>query len=355
MEEKLDPSSIWKIKQDPYIEVCDARRTPKERSSWARLMDQDSLNGQRPHSKIQSYLCILPASVPTYTDVILISLYVIACMMSGGVTVQDFVGLFNPWGLFIRLFPFFAPQREPPDVMQHQICQLKRFNRLLLQRFLILAVLMPGMSPFVNGLSPRLHSRSPTTTVANTGILCGANLETLKTNIDRSQHVCPLVIPGGTESLPLLLDWGASASTSPSLDGLVPGTLAGDVPGDLSIKGVGGNVRIEKMGIVHYTTVDDQGHPFKIRTAGLYMPELPQRLFSPQIYFSTGSKGGSLLIQEGEACLESTSGQRLSLPLDPTSRLYYLHCFQDAQSMQIQADALSDSLDLTSNLNTNLS
>jgi hypothetical protein len=273
--------------------------------------------------------------------------------MSGGVTVHDFVALFSPWELFVHLFPYFARKREPPDMTHREERQNRRTNRLLLQRFLILAALMPGMTPCVNGLSPRFHSRSPTIAVANTGILSGANLETLKTNVNRSQHLCPLVIPGGAESLPLLLDCGASASTSPSLDDFVPGTLSA-VPGNLSMKGIGGNVRIEQMGILSYTTVDDKGHPFEIRTPGLYMPDLPQRLFSPQIYFSTGGKGGSLLIREGEAKLESTSGQILSLPLDPTSKLYYVHCFEDAKAVQFQANTLSDSLNLTSDSNTNL-
>jgi hypothetical protein len=292
-------------------------------------------------SMLHTYLCFLPATVPMYTDVILISLYVIACMMSGGVTVQDFVGFFSPWALFICLFPFFAPEGEPPDVTYRERRQQKRFNRLLLQRFLLLAALMPGMTPCVNGLSPRFHSRHPSIAIANTAILSGANLETLRTNIDRSQHLCTLVIPGGTDSIPLLLECGASANTSPSLADFEPGTLK-NVPGDLPMKGIGGNVRIEKMGILRYTAIDDQGHLFEIRTPGLYMPALPQPLFSPQIYFSTGGKGASSLIKEGEARLESTSGHRLSLPLDPTSRLYYIHCFPDARSVQFEAKTLAD-------------
>jgi hypothetical protein len=183
--------------------------------------------------------------------------------MSGGATVQDFVGLFAPWELFIRLFPFFAKRRDPPETSHREERQRRRMNRLLLQRFMILAALMPGMTPCVNGLTPRFHSCSPTIAVANTGILSSSNLEALKANIHRSQHLCPLVIPGGPESMPLLLDCGASASTSPSLNDFVSGTLT-DVPGNLSMKGIGGNVRIEKMGILRYTTVDDQGHPFEI-------------------------------------------------------------------------------------------
>jgi hypothetical protein len=45
----------------------------------------------------------------------------------------------------------------------------------------------------------------------------------------------------------------------------------------------------------------------------------------------------------------------LTLPLDPTSKLFYVHCFHDAQAIQIQANTLLDSLNLTADSNTNLS
>jgi hypothetical protein len=82
------------------------------------------------------------------------------------------------------------------------------------------------------------------------------------------------------------------------------------------------------------------------------MLELNQRLLSPQVCLApTGGKGAEFVLKEQIMTLKMANGQKLSIPLDPTSRLFYIHCFHDVQQ---QANALTDSLHVTNDSNTNL-
>jgi hypothetical protein len=136
------------------------------------------------------------------------------------------------------------------------------------------------------------NSRSPKHHVLDTSKISGMNLEAVRNNIAASMHLCPLTLPNGTRTIPILIDTGASACTSPSIDDFFePGTLH-DLPEPQTMKGIGGNVTIQKMGILRYQTLDDQGAPLVLRCPGFFMPDLEQRLFSPQMFFSMGGKGG---------------------------------------------------------------
>jgi transposase InsO family protein len=89
-----------------------------------------------------------------------------------------------------------------------------------------------------------------------------------------------------------------------------------------------------------------------IRCPGFYTPTLETRLFSPQVYLATGAKGGSYLVKEDRSVLCFKSGQTITMPLDPVTKLFYTHCFHDVQK---QANELAQSLGLTHDSNTNLS
>jgi hypothetical protein len=131
------------------------------------------------------------------------------------------------------------------------------------------------------------------------------NLQLLRSKIFSSQQL-RTSLPG-TESLPLLMDCGASASTSPSLDDFESDTIR-DLPKPIKMRGIGGTVEIRKAGILWYSTVDDLGNPLVIHTPGFYMPNLSQRLFSPQVFFHTGGKQGELTIQANRSILRMGNG-----------------------------------------------
>jgi hypothetical protein len=70
------------------------------------------------------------------------------------------------------------------------------------------------------------------------------------------------------------------------------------------------------------------------------------------VFLATGVKGAEFGLKEQILTLRTAHGQTLSIPLDPTSRLFYVHCFRDVQQ---KANALADSLHATNDSNTNLS
>ena len=201
--------------------------------------------------------------------------------------------------------------------------------------------------PTFTTASDLVHKRAY---VANTCKLDQDKLETLKRSVARSPILQPLDLPF-LSTFPILMDTGASCCTSPSLDDFEPGTLE-DLPEPQLMKGIGGNVDIHKIGILRFKCLDDQGAPFTFRCPGFYTPTLETRLFSPQVYLATGAKGGSYLVKEDRSVLCLKSGQTITMPLDPVSKLFFTHCFHDVQK---QADQLAQSLGLTHESNSNLS
>ena len=206
------------------------------------------------------------------------------------------------------------------------------------------------MSVGLQGFTAITGSRAPTTFVLNTAKLKGTNLEAVKRNVQASQHLQPLDLPFLT-SFPILMDTEASCCTSPSIDDFEPGTIQ-DLPTVQRMKGIGGDIEIRQIGILNYKSVDDNGAPLTIRCPGFYTPTLETRLFSPQVFLSTGGSGGSYVVQHDRSTIRLKSGQTLTMFLDPSSKLFYAHCFHDVQR---QADQLAQALGLAHDSNNNLS
>jgi hypothetical protein len=118
-----------------------------------------------------------------------------------------------------------------------------------------------------------------------------------------------------TPFTPVLLDCGASACTSPSLDAFEPDSLT---PLDKPVKmeGIGGNVDIKMQGIVKYQTLDDNGNPFFLRFPAYYAPHIKQSLFSPQILFMTSHPKAHLKMTADSAVLHLADDITLTLHLD---------------------------------------
>lgn len=281
---------------------------------------------------------------------ILLSLYTIGVLLTGGFKTEDLVTLFEPWTILLGLIPCFRSVRTPPDPTVKDIRRTRRQNRRLLRNFVLIAAALPSLCPSVQGFSSVHQSRAPRHAIMDTSKLRGSNLDALRYNVNMSQHLEPLDVPG-CQSIPIMVDCGASACTSPDLADFEPGTIQ-DLPKPTHMQGIGGNVPINKCGILRYTAIDDDGNKIEIRCPGFYMPELNQRLFSPQVFLATGGKGAEFVLKEQILTLRTAHGQKLSIPLDPTSRLFYVHCFRDVQQ---QANALADSLHVTNDSNTNLS
>jgi hypothetical protein len=83
---------------------------------------------------------------------------------------------------------------------------------------------------------------------------------------------------------------------------------------------------------LRFKCLNDQGQPFLIQCPGFYTPTLETRLFSPQMYLSTGAKGGSYLVKEDRSVLCLKSGQTITMPLDPVSKLFYTRCAKTSGS-----------------------
>jgi hypothetical protein len=173
-------------------------------------------------------------------------------------------------------------------------------------------------------------------------------LRILKAQLEHSTHLQSLP---GTSSIPLLIDCGASACMSPSESDFKPDTIR-KLPSPDTMRGIGGDVQIRQAVIIRYTTLDDGGgNPAILRAPGFLVPELAQRLISPQIFFQTGGKGGEFTVLADRSLLKLGTGQTITVPLDPSSRLLYTHAFED---VQVQANNLASSLHITSEANANL-
>ena len=194
-------------------------------------------------------------------------------------------------------------------------------------------------------------SPNPAKVITSTAGLSGYNLETLRASLTTS-NLCS-IFNGliSTPSTPVLLDCGASACTSPSLDAFEPETLT-KLAKPIHMAGVGGQVETTMQGIIKYQTIDDNGAPLTLRVPGYYAPHIKQSLFSPQILFMTSQKKGYLQLSNETAVLHFPKQVKLTLHLDLQSRLFYMHSFTNVQQA---ADELLGTLQLTQDHNSNCS
>ena len=218
----------------------------------------------------------------------------------------------------------------------------KHRNRLLLLHLLKSAAMLPTLDPLTS-----YDSTVPRRIVDSTSLGLHS-LITARTAIANSIHLIPLQL-GVSQTKPVLQDTGASACTSPDLDDFEEGTLE-DLTQPVTMDGIGGGVQIKQAGILRYHTIDDRGAPAILRCPGFYLPEVPLRLFSPQTFFAFQGKGGELAIRHDSATLRLSTGQEITMTIDPHSRLFYLHCLDNVQQ---QADELA--FTLTDEKNSNLS
>ena len=149
---------------------------------------------------------------------------------------------------------------------------------------------------------------------------------------------------------PVLLDTGASACTSPHKDAFVPGTLH-KLRTPITLQGIGGGMEITQNGLLYYETLDDNGELLHVNVDGFYAPHMKQSLFSPQVLFHDWERRGFLEVHFDRAVLHYRN-QKVTLPLDLQSRLFYLSTFQNVSKA---AEELVCSLELTHEKNQNLS
>jgi hypothetical protein len=244
-----------------------------------------------------------------------VTLYVIGCLLTGGLTTRDFVGVFDPGKVICAALTSVSACRKPPDPTHKSQKYRNRANWKFLRHLIWCTAALPGVASSTQAFNmQRTTSRTNISTVRDTSMLKGMNLQILLDKIQSSQQLSSLP---GTASIPLLLDCEASAITSPSLEDFEPESLC-DLPKPIKMRGIGGDVEIHQAGVLRYSTLDDSSNPMILQTPGFYMPDLNQRLFSPQVFFHTGGKGGELAIQANRSILRMRDGQTLMMPLDPT-------------------------------------
>jgi hypothetical protein len=165
-----------------------------------------------------------------------------------------FIGLLSFWNWF-KYFPPIQPGTDPTTRKS------KRQARLLLHTFLLASSILPdfGFDDFLP-----YHSISgnpmPSKIITSTSGLSAYNFQELETRLTSTPLFSLFKGFIATPFTPVLLDCGASACTSPTLDAFEPDSLT---PLDKPVKmeGIGGNVDIKMQGIVKYQTLDDNGNP----------------------------------------------------------------------------------------------
>ena len=150
-------------------------------------MDFVSLNGRTPRPR----LILLPYGVNVFTDVVLISLYVIGCRLLD-TSLHDFLLPFtleilwrHLWHAFVPFRSRRKPPRPPPEPAKQQQTT-NRHNRLKLRGLLLAAATMPSLMDaacFHAMQSGITSSRSPKHHVLDTSKLSGMNLEAV--SLDR--------------------------------------------------------------------------------------------------------------------------------------------------------------------------
>jgi hypothetical protein len=214
-----------------------------------------------------------------------------------------------PFGLlsFWTWFKFFPPKTSklkkpvspvpPPKPMSGKATKRKARRRAsqLLKLLMCAAAALPAMS----GSTTDYHSKSdmpnPQKVISSTGTLSAYNLQSLRAKLTITDLFSCFNGLLTSKITPILLDCGASACTSPSLECFVKGTVT-DLPKPILIEGIGGGVQIEKQGIVSYQTIDDMGGPLTLQAPAYYAPHIPVHLLSPQVLFMTSQKKGTLTL-----------------------------------------------------------
>jgi hypothetical protein len=74
---------------------------------------------------------MLPTGIPSFMDVILVTLYVIGCSLSGGFTMNDFLEFFYSSKFLIRALAWYDMRCRPPDPSNKNQRHVNRANRKL--------------------------------------------------------------------------------------------------------------------------------------------------------------------------------------------------------------------------------
>ena len=203
-------------------------------------------------------------------------------------------------------------QPSPPAPSRHSFRHIRRLNRLHLRHALLIVDSLPNMTSGLRSYPAIVSSHGSKPHILNTAKLPGPTLDAVRHNVLVSQHLQPLDLPF-LQSFPILMDTGASCCTSPSLDDFEADTLK-DLPSPQTMHGIGGNLEIRQLGILHFKTLDDDGSPYTIRCPGFYTPTLATRLFSPQVFLATGGKGGTYVVKEDKCLFRLPNGRTLTMP-----------------------------------------
>lgn len=252
---------------------------------------------------------------------------------------------------FWNWFKFFPPKSklDPSKVKKRRT---KGKARKLLKLLMVASSTLPTMTKGPeNPFQSDTGSPLPAKVITSTAALSGYNLQELRSRLSTTSLFSIFNGLITTPFIPVLLDCGASACTSPTLDAFEPETLT-KLAKPVRMEGIAGQVDITMQGIIKYQTIDDLGNPLYLRVPAYYTPHIKQSLFSPQVLFMTSQPKGYIHLTASSAILKLPNQVSLTLQLDPCSRLYFMHTFINVQQA---ADELLGTLQLTQANNSNLS
>jgi transposase InsO family protein len=134
----------------------------------------------------------------------------------------------------------------------------------------------------------------------------------------RSSHKSVYWSKAGDDSLPIVIDSGASVSITPRRSDFV-GVIRPLPPGS-TIQGLNHSIPIGGVGTIRWSIFDQAGVHCTFETTAYLIPSAGIRLFSPQVYFQE-NKGGELRMRWNETTLEMANGTILSFPFNEGNNL----------------------------------
>jgi len=134
---------------------------------------------------------------------------------------------------------------------------------------------------------------------------------------DHPSHTDIQVYSSSTDSLPIVIDTGASVTLSPNPDDFIGPIKPCSAT---RVNGLSSSTIVAGVGTVRWTIRDVMGTVRSIKTEAYYVPAASIRLFSPQKYFKEQGSG-SLLADKDGATLTLQEGTRLVFPYQLGSTL----------------------------------
>ena len=182
--------------------------------------------------------------------------------------------------------------------------------------------------------------------ILDTTSINGRDLYALQQQVQATNAVFQTAVNQSNHAFSAIMDSGCSESCTPNLNDFIPGTLRKlDKP--ISLGGIAGALPVTHSGMVHWETVDDHGDIVEFKTEAFYHPDLPGRLFSPQVYLDRHKKGQDeeFSIQGGQSVWRVNGKTKITVPYDGSflPRITLFHAGKATQTLSALQSVIQES------------